>query len=114
MSTLHPLKQLLICSISIVIVLSACSVERDGQDTIKNIALPDTSGVSVFDLLDAHHEVEYQETSSGIFVTSIDSIPNTKSSYWLYFVNDTAGTVASDMYMLRGGEKVEWRFVSGY
>lgn len=80
----------------------------------KRIVLPDTSGVSVFELLDTYHEVEYRETSSGVLVLSIDSIPNTGTAFWLYFVNDSLGPVASDRYILQSGEKAEWRFISGY
>ena len=97
-----------------VVIFAGCSSNRDGREIITRVVLPDSSGVSIFELLDAYHEIEFQETSSGAFVTSIDSIPNTRSSYWLYFVNDSAGTVASDRYILEGGEKVEWRLVSGY
>ncbi|MBU1319794.1 MAG: DUF4430 domain-containing protein [candidate division Zixibacteria bacterium] len=92
----------------------ACS-PRAGRTTPENvIALPDSSGVSVFELLKAHHEVDYDQTSSGVFVKGIDSIIGSSSAYWLYFVNDTAGTVASDKYMLQSGEKVEWRLISGF
>jgi len=94
--------------------LCGCSSERNEPAVEKRIVLPDSAGVSVFELLDHYHEVEYRETSSGIFVMSIDGIPNTKSAFWLYFVNDSSGPVASDRYILKGGEKVEWRFMSGY
>jgi hypothetical protein len=78
----------------------------------KIITLPDSSGLSVFELLDSYHEVEYNRLPSGVFVKSIDSISSTRSAYWLYFVNDSAGMLASDKYMLSGGEKVEWRLMS--
>jgi hypothetical protein len=98
----------------IALLLGGCSAERDEPVIEKRIVLPDTSGITVFELLDVYHEVEYRETSSGILVLSIDSIPNTGTAFWLYFVNDSSGPVASDRYILRGGEKVEWRFISGY
>ena len=103
-----------VCLLPIVLYLGGCSAERDGPVVEKRIVLPDTSGISVFDLLDTYHEVEYRETSSGVLVLSIDSIPNTGTAFWLYFVNDSSGPVASDRYILKSGEKAEWRFISGY
>ena len=97
-----------------LIILPGCSSGGKESKVETRIILPDSSGVSVFELLNAYHNVEYDETSAGIFIKSIDSIPNTRTSYWLYFVNDTAATVASDRLILQGGEKVEWRFMSGY
>jgi hypothetical protein len=94
-------------------VALTCSAERE-QKIEKRIELPDSAGVSVFELLNAYHDVEYKESSSGVFVTSIDSIPSTSSVFWLYYVNDSAGTVACDRHMLEGGEKVEWRLVRGF
>ncbi len=101
---------------ALAVVLSSigCSSAGDDREVTTIISLPDSSGVSVFELLDALHQVDYRETSSGIFVTGIDGISNSSSSYWIYFVNDSAGTVASNMHILQGGEKVEWRFVSAH
>jgi hypothetical protein len=99
--------------IAVVSMLVGCASDS-GREAALIIPLPDTSAISVFDLLRSDHEVEYDSSSSGVFVKSIDSTPNTRSAYWLYFVNDTAATMASDKYMLRGGEKVEWRYISGY
>lgn len=96
------------------IIPGGCSGDRDSRKVVARVVLPDSSGISVFELLDAFHEVEYRETSSGVFVTGIDSVAGSKNSYWLYLVNDSAGTVASDKYILRRGERVEWRLVSGY
>jgi hypothetical protein len=104
----------LVCLLLIVLILGGCSVERDDSVVEKRIVLPDTSGISVFELLATYHEVEYRETSSGVLVLSIDSIPNTGTAFWLYFVNDSSGPVASDRYILQNGEKAEWRFISGY
>ena len=98
----------------IVFFMGGCSAERDDPVVEKRIVLPDTSGISVFELLDTYHEVEYRETSSGVLVMSIDSIPNTGTAFWLYFVNDSSGPIASDRYILQGGEKAEWRYISGY
>jgi len=91
-----------------------CSSKSNDKAPEQVIVLPDSSDVSVFELLMAHHNVEYKESSAGVFVTAIDSVAGTSSSYWLYFINDTAGTVASDKYMLHGGERVEWKLISGY
>ena len=95
-----------------VLYLAGCSSAADDRHIRRRIVLPDSAGVTVFELLKSHHEVEYRQTPSGIFVTGIDSISNTTSSYWMYFVNDSAGTTASDRRLLFGREKVEWRYIS--
>ena len=97
-----------------VVLLCGCSADRDEPVVEERIVLPDSSGISVFELLDTYHEVEYRETSSGVLVLSIDSIPNTGTAFWLYFVNDSSGPVASDRFILQSGQKAEWRFISGY
>jgi hypothetical protein len=98
-----------IAAISALILSVGCTGKPKVE---KIITLPDSSGLSVFELLESFHEVEYDRSPSGVFVKAIDSVSNTRFAYWIYFVNDSAGMVASDKYMLSGGEKVEWRLMS--
>jgi uncharacterized protein YcfL len=105
--------RILLAAFLMLLLLAGCT--RDPNFNVeKTIVLPDSAGLSVFELLRAYHTVEFDSTASGTFVKSIDGTANTRSQYWLYFVDDTAGKVASDKFMLKGGEAVEWRYVSGY
>lgn len=47
----------------------------------------------------------------GYLVERIGDKTNTKEKSWLYFVNGTAGDVASDKKILNPGDRVEWKYV---
>ena len=109
------LKSLTRLPIAIVLFAAlACNSCGRTQNVEKTIVLPDSAGISTLELLEAHHDIEYQSTPSGAFVKSIDSVSNSRTAYWLYYINDTAAMTACDKYILKGGEKVEWRYVGGY
>jgi len=93
-----------------ILLVLACS----GPDVVQKISLPDSTGVSVLDLTKANYEVEYKESSAGAFIESIDGVRNRNNTYWIFYVNDTAGTVAADRYILKQGDHAEWLYISGY
>jgi len=49
-----------------------------------------------------------------MFVKAIDGKKQTKSSYWLYYINGESGEIASDKYFPNPGDTVEWRLITGY
>lgn len=108
------LKTFVITCICVVAVMLAiqCSGGSKELKPQRSILLPDSAGVSVFELLEATHDVEYDKTPSGIFVKSIDGIENSREVFWLYYVNDSSGTVACDRFIVKKGDKVEWRLMS--
>ena len=55
-------------------------------------------------------EVEVKKYDFGIMVTKIGRFENSKTESWLYFVNGKMGEVAADKYILKEGDKVEWRY----
>jgi uncharacterized protein DUF4430 len=74
------------------------------------ISLIGVDSISVLDLLRADHEVDLQESTMGVFVKAIDSIKNEQGYFWLYSVNDSAGTVAGDKYITSDGDIVKWHY----
>lgn len=47
----------------------------------------------------------------GTLVEQIDSLANGQDNkYWIYYVNGEMAQVGADKYVLKGGDKVEWRF----
>jgi hypothetical protein len=74
-------------------------IELEGRDSL-----------TVFELLRRARQVEYRSTTMGVFVTAIDSIENGNNAYWIYSVNDSTPSVASDRFVTRGGDTVRWHF----
>ncbi len=81
--------------------------------------VPLTGGESLFDLT---QRVAVREGMSfkndppgqyGILITEIDGKKNgTNGQYWSYWVNNQMGEVASDVYRLKPGDVIEWKFVN--
>jgi hypothetical protein len=46
----------------------------------------------------------------GLMVESINNISASATHFWSYSVNEQAGNVAADKYILKNGDKVEWKF----
>lgn len=68
--------------------------------------------LSVLELLEKSHQVDYKSSSMGVFVTGIDSVDNNSDHFWLYSVNDTMPKIACDRLITRQGDRVRWHFRS--
>lgn len=64
--------------------------------------------LSVFDLLQLDHQVDYRSTAMGVFVTAIDSISQCDHAYWVYSINDTMPKLAADRMLTRSGDRIRW------
>lgn len=69
---------------------------------------------SLFVQTKSHFKLEYDSQSMGVFVKSIEGVANTKTSYWLYFVNGKPVPKAADAFVPSAGDTIEWRLISGY
>lgn len=69
-----------------------------------------TDSMTPLQLLLEHHEVEYRSSIMGAFVTSVDSVENSVSAFWIYTVNDTTPKVACDKMSLNAGDRLKWHF----
>lgn len=112
--------------IILAISLSACQSEDvshseaadPGRDSTESPAAHDSlviemsgqDSLSVFDILRAHHQVDYFSTAAGVFVRAIDSLGGGSQTYWVYSVNDSMAQVASDRYITRDGDLIRWHF----
>lgn len=47
----------------------------------------------------------------GTLVESINNTKNNSTKAWIYFVNDQSPSVGADKYILKAGDKVEWRYI---
>jgi Domain of unknown function (DUF4430) len=69
-------------------------------------------------LVSASHAMHFVVTNvtyafpPGVFVTSINGTANGQGGNWLYWIDGSFGTVASDRAPLRSGDLVLWQFSS--
>ncbi len=56
-------------------------------------------------------KVEIKQFKYGIMVTKIGETASSNQYYWSYKVNGKLGEVASDRFILKPGDKVEWEYV---
>jgi hypothetical protein len=68
-------------------------------------------GTSAFSALNASFDVEYEESSYGVFITSIDGLEQNDSHYWMYVVNGEAPDVGSGQFLLEDDDQVSFRFM---
>jgi hypothetical protein len=80
-----------------------------GEDSL-TIALTGRDSVTVFDLLVESHQVDYAQSSMGVFIKTIDSVTNSSGVFWLYSINDSMASVAADKYITKDNDRVIWHF----
>ncbi len=76
----------------------------------KTLAYDGQEGKTALDILKASHDVKAEDSSMGVFVTSIDGTANTNDSYWMFYVNNELASVSSDQYQTKNNDKIDWRF----
>lgn len=85
------------------------SVEEQVEAT-QVIAYEGVDGKTALDLLKERAEIQSQESSLGVFVTSINGTSNSDTQFWLFYVNGEMAPFASDQYQTKNGDKIEWRY----
>jgi hypothetical protein len=74
------------------------------------IVMGGEDGKSVFYITQKYHHVGFIESSVGNFVHVIDSLETNSKFSWLYSVNDTMGTVASDRRITSDSDTIKWHY----
>lgn len=93
------------------LIVASCS--RKGEVLQRFSFIADSTG-SVFAQTRARFSVELDSSAMGVFVKSIDGATNTRTAYWLYFVNTKPAQEAADRFLPRPGDTIEWRLIAGY
>ena len=57
-------------------------------------------------------EVKTKQYDFGVFIEQIGALANTKEKAWIYSVNGTVGEVASDKYLVKQNDVVEWKYTT--
>ncbi len=84
----------------------ATAIDRDSL--FYQMAADDST--TVFDLTVKNFYVEYDKTSAGYFVFSINKINQDNDYFWVYAVNDTMGQVAANNRKIGPGDRVVWHY----
>lgn len=87
------------------------TTNRDTAATSRDSVVVDLAGqdsLTVFDLLQLDHQVDYRATAMGVFVTAIDSVSQSDRAYWIYSINDTMPKIAADKMLTRAGDRIRW------
>lgn len=87
--------------------------------TIRYGPVTTTNNTAFGILLEASHRLHFAVVwinytiPSGVFVTAINGTPNGMDGMsWQYWVSGEYGDRAANLYPVRGGESVAWRFTS--
>jgi hypothetical protein len=104
-------QRLLLLMLVITLSIGACSHK---PTVIKKCPIIAVAGESVLTQTKTHYQIEYDSSSVGVFVKSVDGVPQTASAYWLYFINGKGGQVSCEEYLPNAGDTIEWRLMSGY
>jgi hypothetical protein len=73
-----------------------------------------TTGESVFAQTKTHFRVEYDSSGVGVFVKAVDGVSQSKTAYWLYFVNGQSASTSCEEFVPAAGDTIEWRLMSGF
>lgn len=103
--------RLLLLVLAFLLFLGGCGHEPKVIKTCRIIAV---AGESVLAQTKSHYQIEYDSSGVGVFVKAVDGVHQTKSEYWLYFVNGKGGQVSCEEFITNAGDTIEWRLMSGY
>ncbi len=81
-----------------------------GTQQEKLIQYQGEDGKTVFELLVDKHDAEFTESELGVFVTTIGGLENSENEFWVYYVDDEMGPVASDKFETKNDQEIEWRY----
>lgn len=76
----------------------------------KTVSYEGENDKTALELLKAKNKIEIQESSIGVFVTSINDTPNQDNKYWMFYVDGNLASTSADQYKTKDGEKIEWRY----
>ncbi len=55
-------------------------------------------------------KIETKQYKLGVMITKIGEMAGSNQYYWSYKVNGKMGTVASDRFILKPGDQIEWEY----
>ena len=104
------LRVLFVLTIAAVLCVSC----GNKSDVLQRFSLISDGEQTAFAQTLATYPMEYDSSSMGVFVKSVNGFSSTKTAYWLYFINSKPVPKAANDYVPAAGDTIEWRLVSGY
>jgi len=101
-------------------LLTGCSIKNSSpvsvsptptiiSESINKIDYPCLKGKTAFDSLTENgNKMEFQQSSLGKMITSINGIPQGDGKYWQYSIDNKYAEVGADAYQCQGGEIITW------
>lgn len=86
-----------------------------GGDNTNSLEFDYEEGITAYSLLEKYSkeksvEIITKKYDFGVFVEQIGDAPSTSEMAWIYYVNNESANVAADTYILKPGDKVEWKY----
>ena len=83
------------------------TVDGSNQNKLSDV-IP--AGENAVDLLKADHRADTKSYSGiGEMVLSIDGIKPDSEHFWAFYVNGKSSNVGASSYVLKNGDKIEWK-----
>jgi hypothetical protein len=83
------------------------SVQKN-PTTNQGVSYDCNSGQTALDALKIKNTLQTQNSSQGVFVSSINGIQNSDNSLWIYYINGQLSNVSPDQYKCQDGDKIDW------
>jgi len=84
----------------------------DYRDSVESQIVNVNNSSTVFDALNSSYSIEYQESSYGYFITSINGVSGNESDYWIYEVNGEAPEVGLGQYRLSDQDNLDFALLN--
>lgn len=84
----------------------------DYRDSVDSQIINVENSSSAFQALNSTYDMEYQESSYGYFITSINGVSGNESNYWIYKVNGEAPEVGSGQYTLSENDDLKFSLMT--
>ena len=101
-------------------LLTGCSVKNSSPASISptptivsestnKISYTCLKGKTAFEsLTESGNKIEFQPSSLGKMITSINGVPQGDGKYWQYSIDNKYAEVGADAYQCQGGEIITW------
>lgn len=84
----------------------------DYRDSVDSRMVDVNNSSSAFNALNSTYDVQYQKSSYGYFITSINGVSGNESNYWIYEVNGEAPEVGAGQYTLEENDKLKFSLMT--
>jgi len=97
------------CSVKNLPPISVSPTPTIISESNNKINYPCIKGKTAFDSLsESGNKMEFQQSSLGKMITSINGIPQGDGKYWQYSIDNKYAEVGADAYQCQGGEIITW------